>query len=83
MEEIHNSRRKLASGLSASVSLVVGTSIIHCAAMEEKGEWSLTKKKFWSMDMVLRLQSSISSTDASGMVVLVSKDLTMTSTVRS
>ena len=47
MKEIHSSHGKLASGLSASLSLVVGTSITHCAAMEGKGEWSLTKKKPW------------------------------------
>ena len=49
MEEIHNSRGKVASGLSASLSLVVSTSITHCAAMGGgrgggDGEWSLTRR---------------------------------------
>ena len=75
MEEIHNSHGNLASGLSTSLSGSEGISSMHCVVMEVKGLWSLTKKKSWSMDMILRLQLSISSIDASGTDVLVSKGL--------
>ena len=81
MEEIQNSHGQLASGLRVSPSLVVGTSITQYVVMEGKGEWSLTKKKSWSVDMILRQEPSINSTDASGMDVLASQG-PMTSTVR-
>ena len=68
MEEIHSSHGKAVDGLSTSS--VVGTSITHCAAMEGKGKWSLTAKKSWSMDTILRQEPSISSMDAGGMDVL-------------
>ena len=56
MGEIHSSHGKLAGGLSASLSGLVSTSIMHCVAMEGKSVWSLTKKKSWSMDTILRHQ---------------------------
>ena len=74
MVEIHNSCGKLASGLSAIPSGLEGTSIMHCVDMVGKGVWSLTKKKSWLMDTIPRLQQSM---DASGMVVLASRDLPM------
>ena len=61
MVEIHNSRGKDIDGLSASLSLVVDTSIKHSATMEGKGAWSLTGKKSWLMDMILRQELSINS----------------------
>ena len=69
----HNSHGKLASGLSTSLSLVVGTSIMHCVVMEMKSAWSLTKKKSWSIDMTLRQEASINSMGASGKDVLASQ----------
>ena len=78
--QIHSTHGKLAGGLNTSPSLVVGTFIMHCAAMEEKGAWSLTgTKKSWLIGMTLRHQLSINYMDASCMVVLAS-DLSLTST---
>ena len=79
MGEIHSSCGKLAGGLSSSPSLGVGTSIMHCATIEGKGVWLLTKKKSWPMDMTLKHQPSINSMDASGTDVLA-WDLMMVST---
>ena len=74
-------------GLSASLTLVINTSIMQCVAMETKGAWSLTKKKCWSMNTTQRHQSIL--IDASGMDVLASQarrdlalDLTMGNTRR-
>ena len=50
--EIHSSHGKDVDGLSASLSRSVDTSIMHRAAMEEKGAWSLTGKKSWPMDTI-------------------------------
>ena len=70
MGGIHSSCGKIAGGSSASPSLVVGTFITHCAAMEEKGVWSLAKTKSWLTGLMLRQQSFINSMDASDTVVL-------------
>ena len=59
MEEIHSFHGNLACGLSDSLSGSVDTFITHCVVMEKKGTWSLTKKKSWLMDTILRLQPSI------------------------
>ena len=79
--EIHSFHGKLAGGLSASLSGLVGTFITRCVAMEERKLQQSTKKKSWLMDTILRHQLSINSMDASGMDVLA-WDLTMTSTRR-
>ena len=70
MGGIHSSCGKIAGGSSPSPSLVVGTFITHCAAMEEKGAWSLAKTKSWLTGLMLRQQLFINSTDASDTVVL-------------
>ena len=67
MGEIHSFRGKDVNGLNASLSRLVGTSLTHCAAMEGNDAWSLTNKKSWSMDMILRLPPSTNSMGASGM----------------
>ena len=78
--EIHSFPGTLAGGLGTSPSMVAGTFIMQCVAMEGKGAWSSARtKKSWSMGMILRHQLSISSTDASGTVVLA-WDLPVTST---
>ena len=53
MARIRSFLGMLAGGSSASPSLVVGTFITHCATMEGKGVWSLTKTKFWLVDSIL------------------------------
>ena len=82
VNEICSSHGKLASGSNASLSLVVDTSIMHCATMKEKGTWSLTGKQFWLMDTILRQEWYINITDASGMDVLALLGLLMTSIVK-
>ena len=61
---------KLAGRLSASPSLVVGTFITHCVAMEEKDGRSFTETKFWLTGLILKSQQFIKPTDVSDMVVL-------------
>ena len=64
MAGICNFHGKLAGGLSASPSLLVDTFITYCAAMEEKGVWSLAKMKSWLICSILRQEPLINSTDA-------------------
>ena len=49
---------------------------MHCAAMEKKGVWSLTREKSWSMDTILKQEPSINSIDASGTDILALQGLT-------
>ena len=65
MEGIHSPHGKLADGLNVSPSLLVDTFIMHCAVMEEKDAWLLTKTKSWLTVSILKHQSSVNSTDAS------------------
>ena len=73
MAEVFSSHGKLAAGSSAWLSLVVGTFIMHFAAMEEKGVWSLAKMKSWSTDLISRHQLSITPRDESGTVIIYIK----------
>ena len=69
MEEILSSPGKGASGLKNNPSLLVDIITMPCVVIGKKDVSSLIKKKSWLMDMTLKPQPFISSTDANGMVV--------------